>query len=199
LTRRPAKAENRPRVLANHELVVVAALLAGAKTASVDTEDIAMKANELAPGRFTWRKYKDQINIDTVRKRLWDATKPEKGSLLIGSEKTGWRLTKVGFVFARRHINAGPVAQAKPRASQSESVARTRELRRMSSEEATRKFHSGEYDSITKSDAERFFRIDDYVTGQSRVAKIERFRIMATNNRELTDTINFLARLLEGA
>jgi len=81
--------------------VVVAALLAGAKTASVDTEDIAMKANELAPGRFTWRKYKDQINIDTVRKRLWDATKPEKGSLLIGSEKMGWRLTKVGFVFAR--------------------------------------------------------------------------------------------------
>jgi hypothetical protein len=185
-------------VLANHELVVVAALLAGAKTASVDTEDIAMKANELAPGRFAWRKYKDQINIDTVRKRLWDATKPEKGSLLIGSEKTGWRLTKVGFVFARRHANVGPVAQAKPRVSQSESVTRTRELRRMSSEEAVRKFRSEEYDSITRSDAERFFRIDDYVTGKSRVAKIERFRIMAANNRELTDTIDFLAKLLEG-
>ncbi len=67
-----------------------------------------MKANELAPGRFTWRKYKDQVNIDTVRKRLWDATKPEKGSLLIGSERTGWRLTKVGYLFARRHITWEP-------------------------------------------------------------------------------------------
>jgi hypothetical protein len=136
--------------------------------------------------------------IDTVRKRLWDATKPEKGGLLIGSEKTGWRLTKAGFVFARRYIRAGPVAQATPRASQSESVARTRELRRMSNEDAARKFRSGEQDSITKSDAEHFFRIDDYVTGKSRAAKLERFRIMAANNRELTHTIDFLAKLLEG-
>ena len=179
--------------------MVVAALLAGAKTESVDTEDIAMKANELAPGRFTWRKYKDQINIDAVRKRLWDATKPEKGSLLIGSEKTGWRLTKSGFVFARRHIKAGSVAQAKPRVSQSESVLRTRELQRMSNEGAALKFRSGNYDSITKSEAERFFRIDDYVTGKSRAAKIERFRIMAANNRELSDTIDFMAKLLGGS
>ena len=57
--------------LANHELVVLAAYLAGAQSNSVDTEDIAIKANDLAPGRFSWRKYKDQINIDTVRKRLF--------------------------------------------------------------------------------------------------------------------------------
>jgi hypothetical protein len=198
LTKRPTKPGDLPRALANHELVVVAALLAGAKSASVDTEDIAMKANELAPGRFTWRKYKDQVNIDTVRKRLWDATKPEKGSLLIGSERTGWRLTKVGYLFARRHINVGPVVQAKPRVSQNESVARTRELRRMSDEEAVRKYRSGQSESITISDVERFFRIDDYVTGKSRAAKIERFRIMAANDRELSDTIDFMARLLGG-
>ena len=89
---------------ANHELVVLATYLAGGAKAASDTEDIAIKANELAPGRFTWRKYADQINIDTVRKRLWDATKPEKGSYLIGSERTGWRLTKAGVDFARRRI-----------------------------------------------------------------------------------------------
>jgi hypothetical protein len=68
----------------------------------------------------------------------------------------------------------------------------------MSNEDAARKFRSGEQDSITKSDAEHFFRIDDYVTGKSRAAKLERFRIMAANNRELTHTIDFLAKLLEG-
>jgi hypothetical protein len=57
-------------LFANHELVVLATYLAGGAKAVSDTEDIAVKANELAPGRFTWRKYADQINIDTVRKRL---------------------------------------------------------------------------------------------------------------------------------
>src|ERR1700730_15529775 len=90
--------------LPNHELVVLAAYLAGAQSATADTEDIAVKANDLAPGRFSWRKYKDQINIDTVRKRLWDASKPEKGGYLIGSEKSGWRLTKSGFDFAKKTI-----------------------------------------------------------------------------------------------
>ena len=178
--------------------MVVAALLVGAKSASVDTEDIAMKANEIAPGRFAWRKYKDQINIDTVRKRLWDATKPEKGSLLIGSEKIGWRLTKAGFVFAQRHVKVGPTTQTKLRTSQSESVARTRELRRMSEEEAARKFRSGQPESITISDVERFFRLDDYVVGKSRAAKIERFRILASSDRGLSDAIDFMAKLLDG-
>jgi hypothetical protein len=74
-----ALAKTLDRPLPNHELVVLAAYLAGAQSTPADTEDIAIKANVLAPGRFSWRKYKDQINIDTVRKRLWDATKAEKG------------------------------------------------------------------------------------------------------------------------
>ena len=58
------------------------------------------------------------------------------------------------------------------------------------------KFRSGQQDEISKSDAERFFRIDDYVTGKSRVAKIERFRIIASGNSELSDAINFLSELV---
>ena len=65
--------------LANHEIVTLAVYLLGGDTQRVDTEDVAVKANALAGGRFTWRKYPDQINIDAVRKRLWDAAKPEKG------------------------------------------------------------------------------------------------------------------------
>jgi hypothetical protein len=197
LSKPPKKAASKSDKLPNHELVVVAAFLAGAQSQSVDTEDIAVKANELAPGRFTWRKYKDQINIDTVRKRLWDATKEDKGALLIGSEKTGWRLTKSGYDFARKQIKRGPVAQTKPRASRAEGATRTREMRRMVLEAAFKKFIAGLTGSITKSDAERFFRIDDYVTGKSRAAKIERFRIIAAGNADLTAVIDFLSNLLE--
>ncbi len=186
--------------LANHELVVLAAYLAGAASTLADTEDIAIKANELAPGRFIWRKYKDQINIDAVRKRLWDATKPEKGAYLIGSEKAGWRLTKAGFDFAHHHLSTGNMAQPnKARASQTERTAQTREIKRMMSEDAFQKICSGLTASITKSEAERFFRIDDYVTGKARTAKIERFRIIASDNSELGHAINILSQLVKEA
>jgi hypothetical protein len=183
--------------LANHEIVVLAAYLAGAESTLADTEDIAVKANELAPGRFSWRKYKEQINIDAVRKRLWDATKSEKGAYLIGSEKGGWRLTKAGFDFAHHHISAGSMVQpTKTRASQDERTAQTREIKRMMNEDAFQKIRLGLADSITKSEAERFFRIDDYVTGKARAAKIERFRIIATDNSDLAQAINIISKLV---
>ena len=186
------------RLLPNHELVVLAAYLAGAQSTSADTEDIAVKANLLAPGRFSWRKYKDQINIDTVRKRLWDATKAEKGGYLIGSEKQGWRLTKAGFDFAQREIAAASIeTPIKRRSSRIERTAKTRETRRMLREDAYVKFAHGQNSEITKSEAERFFRIDDYVTGKARLAKIERFRIMASDNQALTIAIDFFASLVK--
>jgi hypothetical protein len=193
-------AQNGPkseRRLANHELVVLAAYLAGAQLSSADTEDIAIKANELAPGRFTWRKYQDQINIDTVRKRLWDATRPEMGAYLIGSEKTGWRLTKRGFEFARREITTiASVQLSKRRKSQNERAMQNRELKRMLVEDAYVKFQKGLIGEITKADAERFFRIDDYVTGKPRAAKIERFKILASEHPNLAIAVDFLANLV---
>jgi hypothetical protein len=196
----PTKATPRRRqkeALANHEVVVLAAYLAGAQKSIADTEDIAIKANDLAPGRFTWRKYKDQINIDTVRKRLWDATKPEKGAYLIGTEKAGWRLTKAGFDFARKGVKKiNSTTLRKPRKSREEQVSHARELRRMMLEDAFVKFANGRAQDITKGDAERFFRIDDYVTGQSRSAKVERFKIIASSNERLSQAIELLATLV---
>jgi hypothetical protein len=87
--------------LANHEIVVLAAYLVGAQKMSADTEDVAIKANEIAPGRFSWRKYREQVNIESVRKRLWDATRQDRGAYLIRSEKTGWRLSGAYSVLQR--------------------------------------------------------------------------------------------------
>ena len=51
---------------ASHELVALAIFLCGGDANAVDLEDVAMEVNKLAPGRFTWRKYSDQINIKNV-------------------------------------------------------------------------------------------------------------------------------------
>src|ERR1039458_2437054 len=86
--------------LSNSEIVVIAAFRVGAAGLHADTEDIAVKANEIGPGRFTWKKYPEQINIDTVRKRLWDA---RKRGHLVGSERDGWLLTETGATLAHKY------------------------------------------------------------------------------------------------
>src|ERR1039458_774422 len=86
--------------LSNSEIVVIAAFRVGAAGLHADTEDIAVKANEIGPVRFTWKKYPEQINIDTVRKRLWDA---RKRGHLVGSERDGWLLTETGTQFASQY------------------------------------------------------------------------------------------------
>jgi hypothetical protein len=163
------------KFLANHEVVVLATYLAGGRTGYTDTEDIAIKANEIAPGRFTWRKYKEQINIETVRKRLWDATKAEKGGFLVGSERDGWLLTQTGLKFCKKHLRLLKVSDgSSTRRSQREQTWISRERVRMLAESAYQKFAAGQMTTITPVEAERFFRVDDYVVGTARKTKIER-------------------------
>ena len=120
----------------------------GRRTSYTDTEDIAIKANEIAPGRFTWRKYKEQINIETVRKRLWDATKAEKGGYLVGSERDGWLLTQTGLKFCKKHLRLLKVSDgSSTRRSQREQTWISRERVRMLAEPAYQKFATGQMKS----------------------------------------------------
>jgi hypothetical protein len=58
------------------------------------------------------------------------------------------------------------------------------------------KFAKSKAQEITEAEAERFFRIDDYVTGKSRSAKIERFKIIASKDKRLSLAIDFLTTLV---
>ena len=163
------------KAFANHELVTLAVYLLGGDSKPIDTEDVAIKTNELAPRRFTWRKYPDQINIDTVRKRLWDATKSEKGGLLLGSEKLGWQLTKQGLDFAKaRLLDLDGAKLSRPALSFRERQWARRERERMISSDAYLRISAGEADRISTQEAEAFFRIDAYVSPDARRQKIMR-------------------------
>jgi len=161
------------KVLTNQDIVVLAAYAVGGDAHYVDTEDVAIEASKLAPGRFNWRKYKDQVNIDTVRKRLWDAAK--KDGLLVGSEKQGWLLTEAGIAFAEANAERSQIGDlGRVRQSQREQTWTTRERIRMRSEVAFQKWEQGRAKEITAVEAERLFRIDDYVIGKARKARIKR-------------------------
>ena len=96
--------QEKNQTFANHELVTLAVFLLGGDTKPADLEDIAMKANELAPGRFACRKYPAQINIKYVDDSLRDAKKSKNGTYVLKSNKDEWLLTERGLAFARERI-----------------------------------------------------------------------------------------------
>ena len=157
------------KTLSNHEIVTLAVYLLGGDTRYVDTEDAAVKANELAPGRFTWRKYRNQINIENVRTFLSDAKKQKNGGYLRGAGKDGWLLTESGVAFAKPRV-AGleAVDLSRDRLSTKERKWLQHERTRMLSSEAFVKFADGMADAVNMQEAESFFRLDAYITGNAR-------------------------------
>jgi hypothetical protein len=181
------------KALANHEIVTLAVYLLGGDAQRMDTEDVAIKANELAPRRFTWRKYPQQINIENVRTFLSDAKKPKNGAYLIGAGKDGWILTEAGLAFAKQHVtDLRGVDLSRKALSAKERNWMRRERERMLSSDACLKFGTGKADAITTQEAEAFFRIDTYVTGRAREEKIMRAKNAFGDDEELGPVIRAL-------
>ena len=181
----------------NSEIVTLAVYLLGGQSQSVETEDVAWKANEMAPGRFSWRKYPNQINIDAVRKRLWDATKSEKGRYLLGSEQSGWFLTADGLEFACARV--ADLKQAD--VSRRPLGARERrqlhlERSRLLASAAFEKFLTEGLGGMTPEEAESFFRVDDYVLGEAREQKVLRIQNTFGDDPELGAAVRELATLV---
>jgi hypothetical protein len=180
--------------LSNTDIVVIAAFRVGAATQHVDTEDVAVKANEIGPGRFTWKKYPDQINIDSVSKRLWDG---RKRGYLVGSERDGWLLTETGATVARKYRRSLNVEE-KIRLSLNERKWRRVEKARLLATAAHLKFTSGEISSITAREAEGFFRIDAYVSKSAMENKILKVLNAFSDDREIGPTVRHAASLVRG-
>ena len=187
------------RALANHQIVTLAVYLLGGEGAYVDTEDVAVKANEIAPERFAWRKYADQINIDAIRKRLSDAKKPEKGGYLLGSFKNGWLLTENGLKFAKEKVkDLDEMNLSRKPLGQQERQWRRNERVRLLASDAFQKLKLGKSDMITRQEAETFFRVDDYVVGKARERKMVRILNTFGDDPVLADAVKTLADKVRG-
>jgi hypothetical protein len=177
----------------NIDIVTIAVYLLGGDSKYIDTEDVAVKVNELAPGRFTWRKYPGQINIDNVRKRLSDAKNPEKSGYLLGSFTQGWLLSENGLKFCRKNskeLKSAGLSRAP--LDKRELSWRRHEKARMLGSPAFEKIRGNREDEITPREAEGFFMVDDYVTGVARENKLARIINAFGNDAELGRAIRLL-------
>jgi hypothetical protein len=177
----------------------LAVYLLGGEREPIDTEDVAKRASELAPGRFTWRKYKDQINLEVVRVYLSDAKKKAKGAYLIGSGNSGWTLSEAGLAFARANVGALDALQdSSPRKAVGQDRMRLqRERARLMSTDAYAKVVTGHTDDLTRRDAESFFRIDSYVRGDARRRRVATIANAHGDDPELERVIKVLTDLLK--
>jgi hypothetical protein len=178
------------------EMVTIALYLLGGAQKAIDTEDIAIKAHELAPGRFSWRKYPNQINLELIRVFLSDAKKRE---YLIGVGRTGWRLSQKGLAWAKKAASAiNKIDVTRTRAQlRSGSIDEQRWLRerqRLMSSTAWDLWRSGA--TIGIAEAKDIFRIDSYAKGDLREAKMTRLQALFSQDEELAPFLDRLVNVL---
>ncbi len=177
--------------LSQHYLVTLALYLVGGEDKFVDTEDVAVKSYEIAPGRFGWRKYPQFPNLELVRVFLSDAKKPDKGHLVSGSGRKGWTLTPDGLRWVRdsglSFLEGNSLDQpGAERAGSIDSVRKSRELKRIRSTDAWQAW-STKSAQISLSKAKQVFRIDSYSKGEMLQLKIDRLRKTFIDDPEISD------------
>jgi hypothetical protein len=167
------------------DVVVLALEAAGGRAEAVDTEDIAIKAWELAPKAFCWRKYESQVDISTVRLTLRHAAESTNGARVGGSMRAGWHLTPAGLRWlesegerVRRQLGtATPTSRGEGRA---ETRHQAIEIQRLTRSDAYRLWKQGEI--VEPKQAAMAFRIDGYTTERDRSLKSAQFIEMAAAN-----------------
>ncbi len=178
----------------NVEILTLAVFLLAGETKFIDTEDIAVKAHELALGRFTWKKYRDRISLEAVRKRLSDALKPKNGGFLFGSHRKGWMLSQDGFAFCKANIGRLKYANiAREPINLEEQKRNNKERKRMLSSIVFEKLSNNGTNNISSQDAESFFGIDDYVLGKAREQKLSRIVNTFSDDYEIGKVVKLLA------
>jgi hypothetical protein len=194
-SKKPQKSNNIVAEFSNIEIVTLAVYLLGGNSNYMDTEDIAVKVNELAPGRFNWKKYPDQINIDNVRKRLSDAKNPTKGGFIIGSFKEGWTLNEKGLSFCKDRMKIFKKSDiSRPPLDYKQIKWNKREKTRMINSAAFKKALSNNGDEISSQEAEAFFRLDEYIIGKAREKKINRYINAFANDQQIGETVKKLLK-----
>lgn len=160
-----------------------------------------MKTHELSPGRFSWRKYPEQISLELVRVRLSEAKSAKHGAMLRGSGTRGWTLTAKGLKWASKIAQDATnlrvqVGQERERGGSVDAKRIDRERARLLGTPAWAMWSSGP-DQISLRDAQEVFRLDSYATEDLRISKVDRLRKIFINDGAILDFLTHVDGLLQ--
>jgi len=184
--------ENQQRLvsLSNDQIVLLAVVQLGGAFKPIDPEDIAMAADKIAPGKFRWKKYPKQIDLELINNGLRDA---KKRKWLVGSAPKGWFATDDGVQEAKEsHFDEGQPA-FRPRLTSQQRSWVARERGRLLREDAFAKVKRGDAELVSERELLKFFRIDEYVIGQSRHERVDLLLRSFGEDKKLGEIIKVLA------
>lgn len=180
--------------ITNDQVALAALLVLGGDRAPVDTENVAIEADRLAPGRFRWRKFKEHIDLGLVRNGLQDARKKR---LVDGGAHRGWVLTPAGMQQASTLMSDLVDPATRERVATEQRQWEARERTRLLAEPAFRVAVQEGGAAVTKRDAARLFRLDEYTSPERRSERLRRFALSFTDDPELGRVVGELIRRLE--
>jgi hypothetical protein len=176
--------------LSNDQIVLLAVVQLGGAFKAIDPEDIAMAADKIAPGKFRWRKYPKQVDLELINNGLRDA---KKRKWLVGSAPKGWSATEDGLGEAKKsELEEGHPAFRQRLTSQQRSWI-TRERGRLLREDAFAKAKRGDVGLVSEREVLKFFRIDEYVIGSVRQERVDRLLRSFEKDKRLGEIVKILA------
>ena len=180
--------------LSKSELVTIAVALLDGDKAYVDREDVALKVNNIAPGRFNWRKYPDRIDLDAVGSALRAAKKIHNGELLVGNNTNGWMLSPAGLKWIKS-VDLEAVHHEPSAKHRKASIRASLEAERMRllNTKAYKLFVEGNSKAITVHDFYEFARVNEYFQTKARQ---RRYTVIANAVID-NDTLSRLWELLQ--
>jgi len=157
----------------------VAVLLAlndlGGDHRAADTEDIAMRAAEVAPRSFRWKRYPDQVDLELVRLALKNC-KIQDPPLVAGGVREGWQLTPAGLAVCASFQRVSP--------QKSSSTAKS-----ITSSRAFREWREHGPASVTREQLLELLRVNDYFPNSKRRERVIALRNDASGDKRLAEFV----------
>ena len=181
-------------LLPNLDIVTIALYILGNGIKSFDKEEIAAKADELAPIRFRWKTNPNMISDGLVWDALSNARK--KGYVLENTSK--YLLTEEGVKFAKDNINKiKNFDQTRTRYSKKDKEVYENTRNRILSSTVYLKALENKLNEVKSSEFQNFFRINEYMDKKQIKEKIYKLKNMFINDINLKNNISLITNEFE--
>ena len=161
------------------ETILITIQSLGGMQKALNTEDIAQKANKVSPNSFTWKKYKDQIDLSLIKVSLYQAKKKQ---LISGSEKNGWMLDTKGLDLIGKSKNKKK--SFKLRSLKDDIQKQEKEISRITNSKIYQQYIIKKFKPSLRQ-MEEIFRVNLYIADTKRKSILNKIVNLCRSNEEI--------------
>ena len=173
-------------LLPNLDIVTIALFILGNGTKSFDKEEIATKADEIAPIRFRWKTNPNMISDGLV----WDALSNARKKGYVLENTTKYLLTIEGVKYAQENIHKiKNYDQTRTRFNKKDKEVYENTKDRILRSSAYLKAKENKLSEIASNEFQNFFRINEYMDKKQIKEKIHKLKNMFINDKDLKNNI----------